>query len=724
MRPIDLIKLDIKIDDVWVDYTDGTIDIDIVRGIQNQYEGPWQQVEAGVLTLTTRNPNLDPYTNSDIRMNREVRVTALDDAIFTGRINGINVDYQPKGKPPIITISVIDMIGTMALHTLRDSFKTRLGSTMGMFGMLQELVYLNGSYPGYAGQEEIIGFTNPYRVGTGSGSGNAVNVPTGTTALSMATQLAQTDQFFFYADRHNDFYAYPTSLAKKDNPIVLEFDSRGGATSYRAVNLSDGFDLLTNQLSLTSYGTTIAPYINNFSASEWGSTRKDLDILIVGLTAQNATTDAIRDRIFQETVNPTREISSITFDGVLAPDSIHTTDILDNIYIYHEVDGFDIERKYGIIGINHNITENDWNVTLNLKNMFAYDTSFPTPTIAISPTSGTTSTLFTYTITNASELEIDTVEWTFGDGLTSTDITATHDYASNQAGTKQVRVKVNSKYGFTKYSAYTALQVSGAAPVNTWTYAVNSSDSSLIEFTFTGSDATSYLWNFGDGGTSTVKNPAHKFATSGSKTVTLTATNAYGSTATPQTFTVTVPPTPVDQVGNTGVRYIKLQQPANTASTINYYPRLARFRANTSTTLTNRAANKNVPYEWNYPGTVQEFVITGSPATAGILTVTDTSNPSWGFRPRRITAGKTQWFEIIDLGQKYYDLKTLQMKIVDYTSSIGLEVYFSKDVDNFEGPGAPAILDDNQWIKVATFSTATNNDNATPTYNQTLPLSL
>ena len=723
MRPIDLIKLDIKIDDVWVDYTDGTLEIDIVRGIQNEYEGPWQQVEAGVLTLTTRNPNLDPHTNSDIRMNREVRVTAIDDAIFTGRINGINVDYQPKGKPPIITISVIDMIGTMALHTLRDVFKTRLGSTMSMFGMFQELVQCSGSNPLVSPTEyEIIGFTNPYR-DDGPGLGNARNVGTGISALSMATQLAQTNLNFFYADRHNDMYLYPDSYVKKNEPVILSFDSRGGATSYRSVNLTDGFDILTNQLSLTSYGTTIAPYINNFSSSEWGSVRKDLDILLVGLTAQNATTDIIRDAVFQETVNPTREISSISFDGVLAPNEVHTAEILDNIYVYHEVDGFDIDRKYGIIGINHRITENDWDVTLNLKNMFAFDTSFPTPTISISPTTGTTTTLFTYTITNASELEIDTVEWQFGDGLTSTDITATHDYASDEVGTQQVRVKVTSKYGFVKYSAYTPLVVSGAAPVNTWTYAVNSSDSSLIEFTFTGSDAISYLWDFGDSTTSTAKNPGHKFATSGSKTVTLTATNAYGSTATPQTFSVTVPTTPVNQVGNTGVRYIKLQQPANTASTINYYPRLARVRANTSTTLTNRAANRNVPYEWNFDG-VQEFVITGSPANAGILTVTDTSNPSWGFRPRRVTAGKTQWFEVIDLGQKYYDLKTLQMKIVDYASSIGLEVYFSKDVDSFEGPGAPAILDNNQWVKVATFSTAVFNDNATPTYNQTLPLNL
>lgn len=40
---------------------------------------------------------------------------------------------------------------------------------------------------------------------------------------------------------------------------------------------------------------------------------------------------------------------------------------------------------------------------------------------------------------------------------------------------------------------------------------------------------TSWLWNFGDGNTSTAQNPTHTYASSGSYNVTLTATNAFGS---------------------------------------------------------------------------------------------------------------------------------------------------------------------------------------------------
>ncbi|WP_083320974.1 GEVED domain-containing protein [Hymenobacter glacialis] len=54
---------------------------------------------------------------------------------------------------------------------------------------------------------------------------------------------------------------------------------------------------------------------------------------------------------------------------------------------------------------------------------------------------------------------------------------------------------------------------------------------------------TSWLWNFGDGTTSTVQNPTHTYAGAGSYTVSLTATNAFGTNATsrPDAVVITVP---------------------------------------------------------------------------------------------------------------------------------------------------------------------------------------
>jgi PKD repeat protein len=53
---------------------------------------------------------------------------------------------------------------------------------------------------------------------------------------------------------------------------------------------------------------------------------------------------------------------------------------------------------------------------------------------------------------------------------------------------------------------------------------------------------TSWQWSFGDGGTSTLRNPTHTFAAVGSYTVTLTATNSGGSSPTTRTVTVSAAP--------------------------------------------------------------------------------------------------------------------------------------------------------------------------------------
>ena len=55
---------------------------------------------------------------------------------------------------------------------------------------------------------------------------------------------------------------------------------------------------------------------------------------------------------------------------------------------------------------------------------------------------------------------------------------------------------------------------------------VNCSDRKTILFTNNSIGATSYLWNFGDGSTSTSSNPTHTYASNGTYTVILKAMNS------------------------------------------------------------------------------------------------------------------------------------------------------------------------------------------------------
>jgi PKD repeat protein len=81
-------------------------------------------------------------------------------------------------------------------------------------------------------------------------------------------------------------------------------------------------------------------------------------------------------------------------------------------------------------------------------------------------------------------------------------------------------------------------------PVPNFTSDYTTTCSSTVRFTdLTQNAPTSWLWNFGDGRTSTQQNPTHTYTTSGAYDVTLTATNAFGNrVATKRAYVVVTVP--------------------------------------------------------------------------------------------------------------------------------------------------------------------------------------
>ncbi len=81
---------------------------------------------------------------------------------------------------------------------------------------------------------------------------------------------------------------------------------------------------------------------------------------------------------------------------------------------------------------------------------------------------------------------------------------------------------------------FSAYPLSGGVPLTT-------------TFTDLSQAASSWAWQFGDGGTSTAKNPTHQYTSMGTFTVTLTATNQFGSDSEVKTnyITVTSPQAPI-----------------------------------------------------------------------------------------------------------------------------------------------------------------------------------
>jgi hypothetical protein len=93
---------------IWVNSTDGILNIDISRGIP-QYVGCWSQVQPGQLQLRSRDLSL-----ADLALQTRIRIEVDGSAIFTGRVFDINTEYIPRDDS-IVTITAFDQLGTLSL---------------------------------------------------------------------------------------------------------------------------------------------------------------------------------------------------------------------------------------------------------------------------------------------------------------------------------------------------------------------------------------------------------------------------------------------------------------------------------------------------------------------------------------------------------------------------------------------------------------------------------
>jgi PGF-pre-PGF domain-containing protein len=126
-------------------------------------------------------------------------------------------------------------------------------------------------------------------------------------------------------------------------------------------------------------------------------------------------------------------------------------------------------------------------------------------------------------------------KWDFGDGTSSTVQNPVHTYTA--AGTYSVTLTaingaVNNTAKKDDYitagngpkASFTASPLEGEAPLT-------------VKFTDTSTGSvTSWLWEFGDGSTSTSKNPSHKYSAAGTYSVKLTVTNSFDSSTSAPSF--------------------------------------------------------------------------------------------------------------------------------------------------------------------------------------------
>ena len=236
-----------------------------------------------------------------------------------------------------------------------------------------------------------------------------------------------------------------------------------------------------------------------------------------------------------------------------APLSVQFTDLSEGSptsWLWSFGDGGSSPQKNPAYTYNN---EGIYDVILTTKNAFGQSTSQrvkyirvgqePTPNFIASPLLDPPPHEVQFT--DLSDGSPTSWEWVFGDGVTSTEKNPRHIYA--QSGRYDVLLRVSNVVGTSDRikEQYIAVghpptaEIKASATTGNAPLSISFTDISL-------NTPTSWLWSFGDGGSSTEQNPIHTYTSSGTYEVSLTVNNLFGDdTDTLQTDIVILPPVTV-----------------------------------------------------------------------------------------------------------------------------------------------------------------------------------
>ena len=154
----------------------------------------------------------------------------------------------------------------------------------------------------------------------------------------------------------------------------------------------------------------------------------------------------------------------------------------------------------------------------------------PHPAFTASPLSGIPGTTVQFTDDTRNGPATSWL-WDFGDGNTSTLPSPAHTYTT--PGTFDVTLTVSNANGSESRTRTSYIQITARPPQTEFTADVTLGASPLtVNFTDQSSwQPSSWVWDFGDGSSSTQQNPSHTYASPGAYTVVLRTSNAFGTNA-------------------------------------------------------------------------------------------------------------------------------------------------------------------------------------------------
>jgi PKD repeat protein len=454
------------------DITSGILNVNIIQGT-DLYQGPQQQIDTGQFTIVSRNPNLDPKINPNLKYNSRIKFyDERTGEFFRGYVTDVQVEYQ-RNDDPIITITGTDIFGAMqrvvidqglqdAIMALSDG-PTWNGLTFTEFidymsDFTSKYLDLGENYIGPPGYPIPWGFWFESTQSFGDLSvGNLAYAPAkyipqvGETYLDVINKYAQTNLISFSAKSTfgdpmsynfinvSNFAKYNASYWTPQQDPMLQYTTYDfssdpvDAKPYQSILLNNGYNRVINQTEISNEYRFVED--DELKSQSESFTRISSDS-IEDYAISNASistiypddptlpiadwADGYSQNIFQVTQYPGQEIQQITFDNARYEDvqneSSYSDYILNQlIRIKHQInDNETIDRIYDIAGISHNISPENWEMTFTLKPnaqevVFNYQGSLPI--LTMNATSGDANFNFTATIGSVDPESVSSITW-------------------------------------------------------------------------------------------------------------------------------------------------------------------------------------------------------------------------------------------------------------------------------------------------------------------------
>ncbi len=252
------------------------------------------------------------------------------------------------------------------------------------------------------------------------------------------------------------------------------------------------------------------------------------------------------------------------------------------------------------------------------------------PIAAFNVNTSTGQVPLTVNFTNQSSGQINSIQWNFGDGTTSTEANPTHVFAtpglytvaltvSGPGGAANVSRQINAQSPSAPVAGFTLDRTSGVAPLT-------------IQFTDQSTGTiNAYSWNFLDGTGSADRNPAHTFNIPGTYNVLLTVSGPGGTSTAVRQITVTspIPPTATWTWTPTTVPPTATFTPTWTPTTTTVPPTLTFTPTNTDVPPTATETTTIVPPTLTFTPTNTDVPATSTevPPDAQYSFVVDAVNP-------------------------------------------------------------------------------------------------